>query len=103
MENACIERYNIMRMSHKTLPTFEHDCTENVDVQFRPPPEVVANDTYFVELQYGLETYWDEDLYDQDKLEYKYTYNKPNDQSESDDLIFDAHVSEALRYALIDL
>ena len=31
------------------------------------------------------------------------TYNKPNDQSESDDLITDAHVSYALRYALIDL
>ena len=29
--------------------------------------------------------------------------NKPNDQIESDDLITDAHVSDALRYALIDL
>ena len=36
-------------------------------------------------------------------MEYKYTYNKPNDQIESDDLITDAHVSDALRYALIDL
>ena len=36
-------------------------------------------------------------------MEYKDTYNKPNDQIESDDLITDAHVSDALRYALIDL
>ena len=36
-------------------------------------------------------------------MEYKHTYNKPNDQIESDDLIKDAHVSDALRYALIDL
>ena len=50
-----------------------------------------------------MEPYWDEELYDQDKLEYKDTYNKPNDQIESDDLITDAHVSDALRYALIDL
>ena len=42
-------------------------------------------------------------MYDQDKLEYKDTYNKPNDQVECDDLITDAHVSDALRYALIDL
>ena len=44
-----------------------------------------------------------EEKYDQDKLEYKDTYNKPNDQIECDDLITDAHISDALRYALIDL
>ena len=37
------------------------------------------------------------------KLEYKDTYNKPNDQIDCDDLITDAHVSDALRHALIDL
>ena len=36
-------------------------------------------------------------------MEYKDTYNKPNDQIECDDLITYAHVSDALRYALIDL
>ena len=36
-------------------------------------------------------------------MEYKDTYNKPNDQIECDDLITIAHVSEALLYALIDL
>ena len=35
-------------------------------------------------------------------MEYKDTYNKSNDQIECDDLITDAHVSDALRYALID-
>ena len=36
-------------------------------------------------------------------MEYKDTYNKPNDQIECDDLITDAHASDALRYAVIDL
>ena len=36
-------------------------------------------------------------------MEYKDTYNKPNNQIESDDLVTDAHVSDALRYAVIDL
>ena len=36
-------------------------------------------------------------------MKYKDTYNKPKDQIESDDLITEAHVSDALRYALIDL
>ena len=36
-------------------------------------------------------------------MEYKDTYNKPNDQIKYDALITDAHVSDALRHALIDL
>ena len=90
-------------MIHKTLPTYEHDYTDNFNSQFRPLPEKVAYDTYFVDPQYGLDPYWDEDSYDQDKLEYKDTYNKLKDQNESDDLSTDARVSDALRYALIDL
>ena len=92
-----------MHKIHITLPTYEYDYTDNFSTQFGRLPEVVAHDTYFVDPQYGLDPYWDEDLYDQDNLEYKDIYNKPNDQIESDDLITDAHVSDALRYALIDL
>ena len=91
-------------MIHKTLPTYDYDdYKDNFDTQFRPLPEVVAYDAYFVDPQYGFDPYWDEELYDQDKLEYKDTYNKPNDPIESDDSITVAHVSDALRYALIDL
>ena len=36
-------------------------------------------------------------------MEYKDTHNKSNDQIESDDLIKDAHGSDALRYSLIAL
>ena len=75
-------------MIHKTLPKYEYDYTVNFDTQFRPLPEVVAYDTYYVDPQYGLDPYWDRDLYDQDKMEYRDTYNKPNDQIECDDLIY---------------
>ena len=100
MEKAYIRRYNNM---HKIFPTYEYDYTDNFDTQFRPFPEVVAYDAYFVDPRYGFDPYWDDEIYDQDKLEYKDTYNKPNNQIENDDLITDAHVSDALRYALIDL
>ena len=103
MEKAYIRRYNNMHIIHKTLPTYEYDYTDNFDTHFRPLPEVVAYDPYFVDPQYGFDPYWDEEIYDQDKLEYKDTYNKHNDQIEFDDLITDAHVSDALRYAVIDL
>ena len=90
-------------MIQKTFSTYEYDYTDNFDTQFRPLPEVVAYDAYFVDPQDGFDPYWDEELYDQHKLEYKDTYNKRNDQIECDDLITDAHVSDVLRYALIDL
>ena len=92
-----------MHIIHKTLPTYKYDYTDNFDTQFRPLPEVVAYDPYFVDPQYGLDPYWEEEMYNQDELEHKDTYNKPNDQIECDDLITDAHVSDALRYAVIDL
>ena len=103
MEKAYIRRYNNMHMIHKTFPTYDYDYTDNFDTQFTPLPEVVAYDAYFVNPQHGNYTYWDEEIYGQDKLEYKDTYNKPSDQIESDDLITDAHVSDELRYAFIDL
>ena len=95
MEKAYIRIYNNMHIIHKIFPTYEYDYTDNFDTQFRSLPEVVAYDAYFVDPHYGFDPYWDEELYDQDKLEYKDTYNKPNDQIECDDLITDAHVSEA--------
>ena len=103
MEKAYIRRYNNMHIIHKIFPTYEYNYTVNFDTQFRPLPEVVAYHAYFVDPQYGFDPYWVEELYDQDKLEYKDTHNKPKDQIECDDLITDAHVSDVLRYALIDL
>ena len=103
IEKAYIQRYINMHMIHKTLPAYEHDYRKNFDTQFRPLPGFIAYDTFFLDPQYVLDPYWDENLDDQDKLEYKITYNKPMDQIESDALLTDGHVSDALRYALIDL
>ena len=69
MEKSYIQRYNDKDLIYKTLPTYKYDYTDNFDTNFRPLPEVNVYDTYFVDPQYGLDPYWDEDLYDQDKLE----------------------------------
>ena len=68
MEKPYIGRYNNMHIIHKTLPTYKHDYTDNFETQFRTLPQVVAYDTYFVDPQYGLDPYWDGELYHQDKL-----------------------------------
>ena len=92
-----------MHMIHRTFPTFKQDYTEVFDNEFRPPPEIVAFHTYFVDPQYARHLYCDEILYNQDKFEYKYTHNKSYDQTGKDDLITDAHASDALRYAFLSL
>ena len=43
-----------MHIIHKTFPTYEYDYTDNFDTYFRPLPEVVAYDPYFVDPQYGF-------------------------------------------------
>ena len=60
MAKAYIRRYNIMHMIHKTLSTYKYDYTDNFEAQFKPLPEVIAYDTYFIDPQYGIEPYWDE-------------------------------------------
>ena len=46
-----------MQLIQKTFPTYEHAYTDNFDTQFRPLPEVVAYDTYFVDPQHGLDPF----------------------------------------------
>ena len=86
MEKAYIQRYNNMHMIHKTFTTYKCDYIDNLTQIFRPPPEVVAYDMYFVDPKNGLERFWDEYFHDQNELEYKGTCNKPNDQIENEDL-----------------
>ena len=81
-----------MHISPKTFLTYGHDYTEDFDTQTRSFSEVVTYYSYFVDPQYGCYPYWDEDLYYQDKLEYKDTHNKLNDQNESNHLITDSYV-----------
>ena len=69
-------------MIHKTFQTKENDYAEDFDTHFRPLPEAFAYDTRFVDPQFGLDTYWDEDLYHQGKMEYKDTQYKSNNQIE---------------------
>ena len=42
-------------------------------------------------------------MYGQEKLEYKHNFTKQAEQLKDDDLITDSHVTDKLRYALIDL
>ena len=57
MEKTFIQIYKNMHMIPKTLPTIDYDYKEDFDTQFGPLPEVVAYDTYFVDVQFGCDPY----------------------------------------------
>ena len=75
--------------------------SEYFETQFRPLPKVVFYDKDLVDPQNGLDTYWDGVLYHQDRLDYKGTHNKPDHQIESNEILTDLHVTDALWFALI--
>ena len=66
------------------------------------PFQKSVHTTHSIDPQIELDPFWDEDLPYQGKLEYKDTSNKPKDQIESVDLITDANVLDAIRFAMIN-
>ena len=53
-------------------------------------------------IKYERDLYWDKYQFDPDKLEHKNNHNKVNDRVESNDLVTNSHVSDALRFAIFD-
>ena len=98
-----IVRYNKMHVIHKTLSENQIDYTQDFKSTFKPLPQIADSDKHLVHHPYGLDSYWEDHIYDQDKLEYRHNYNKPAEQIGNDDINIDLHVSHTLRYALIDL
>ena len=90
-------------MIHETLPQYQINFIQNIDSTIRPLPQTEVSEESFIDHQYGFDPYWEDHRYGQDNLEYRYTYDKPIEQFEVDDIIDDSHVSDTLRHALIDL
>ena len=66
-------------------------------------PEIQDYEPQFRDQQYQRDLYWDDDVYDQEKLGFRNSSDKSLEQIEDDDIITDSHVPNKLRYPLIDL
>ena len=100
MGRAKFIRYDKM---HKHLAQNQTHYTQDFDHTFRPLPQIAYLDKNYADPQYGLDPYWEDNIYDQEILDYCCNYNKPVEQIEGDDINTETHKSHKLRYGLIDL
>ena len=77
-----------------------HNNTVKKDIPTRYRPQIIDYEPQFIEPHYEQYPYWNDDLYDQRKLEDKRILNKSPEEIEEDDIITDSPVSDKPRYAL---
>jgi len=87
METAIVHTYNITYKADKPLPEYDRDYTKNFEPDFRPLPTIEDYDPYYVDPDYGRDPYWDEDLYDQHKLDFICNLSCHTDNNETDEPI----------------
>ena len=64
---------------------------------FQLLPEILEYEPQFMDPHSQQDPYWNGDLYDQGKLEYKHNFNKPPEQIEDDDITTESQLSDKLR------
>ena len=103
METAYIERYIKIHLTKQEPPTCYKTVTLIIFTTFRPLPGIPYWEPKFTDTQYQWDPPWDDDLYNQKKLQFKKNFDKLLEQTEVDAIITNSHVSNQLRKALIDL
>ena len=102
METAHIEHYNKSHLSKKDTPKHHKAVKQKISTPFRPLIQIADYEAQFIDPRYEQDPCWNDDLYDQDKLEYKQDFNKPPEKIVDDDIITDSHLSNKLICALVD-
>ena len=101
METAYIERCNNMHLIKKE--TLSRRQSQRKSTPFRPLPEIPENEPPFFDAQYQRDTWWNDDLYEQEKRDFMNNFDKSLEFFEDDDSIADSHVSDKNRYPLFNL
>ena len=94
MEKACIRTYKIV---HNDRPDrfYEIDYTKDFETQFRPLPLIEDYHPHYPDPDYGKDPYWDDEIYDRQKLQFRQDEYPPTDD-EDDPPIVDNKLSRAL-------
>ena len=102
MENACITTYNETHVDQRHQIVWDEDLMKNFETTFRPLPLIDNYDPYFEDPQYGRDPYWDEEIYDQEKLDFHTNYTSES-EVEPDDWETDRKIKPFFTYVTIDL
>ena len=82
MEKATIITYNNTHLFQKPIPVWDLDYTTTFTTRFRPIPLIDDYNPTYIDPDYGRDTYWDTEIYNQDLLQFQYVlddielYNK---------------------------
>ena len=82
MKTTYVERYNKKLLFKKETPTHDKTVTQNTPTPFPPSSKLPDCEPQFIDLHYQQDPYWNDDLYDQEKLERKNNLGKPPEQIE---------------------
>ena len=96
MEIARIETQNIVNNTNKPLIDWEHDYTTDFLTKFRPISFLDDYDPYYIDSNYNRDPYWDDELYDQQQLQFHNNLSGQNDNNGTDEAIVDNRLTNAL-------
>ena len=72
MEKATIITYNNTHLFQKPIPVWDPDYTTTFTTRFRPIPLIDDYNPTYIDPDYGRDPYWDNELYNQDSLQFQY-------------------------------
>ena len=102
MKTTYIKRYNKKHLIKEETATHQNTAKQDIPTMFQPLLEIPDYEPQIIDQHYQQDPEWKDDLYDQEKLEYRHNFNTPAERIEVEDIIRDQHVSDKLRYPLID-
>ena len=70
MEKTYIERYNKIHLFKRGTCIHQNTTEQSISTSFRSLPEIADYEPRFVDAQYERDPYWDDELPDQEKLEF---------------------------------
>ena len=89
MVTAKVERKNKNHLIRKDTPKHHTTIKQNISTPVQPLPQIPDYEPQLIDPHYELNLYWNDDMYDQDKLEYKHNFSKTPEQIGDDDIITD--------------
>ena len=102
MGTTYVERYNKMHLFKKGTATHQKTAKQDILAMFRHLKAILDYDQQFIDPHFQADPFWSDYLYDPEKFELKHNFNKPTGLIEDDDIFTDSHLSDKLRYAVID-
>ena len=70
MEKGYIKTYKAVHID-RPRRYYDMDYTKNIETQFRPLPLLEDYNPQYIDPDYGIDPYWDDELYDKQNLQFR--------------------------------